>query len=93
MVVAHHLVVEDLALEARRVGDEVLLEDLEDLVAHALELLLNVVLVRAHEVAVVLARVALRVLLVLECVDDPPRRPPGADHILVRDGEETGVGR
>ena len=85
MVIALHLVVEDLGLLGGGVGDEGLLDDAEDVVADVDELGLDlglVVLDDGHLVGVA---------LLLDGGDDAPRRTTGTDDVLVGDGEEVAL--
>ena len=87
VVVALHLVVEHLALVRRGVHDEVVVQDGEDLLADARELVLHLGPVRLDLPGVGL--VALRALLVLDGTKDAPGRAAGADHVLVADAEQV----
>ena len=87
VVVALHLVVEHLALVRRGVHDEVVVQDGEDLLADARELVLHLGPVRLDLPRVGL--VALRALLVLDGTQDAPGRAAGADHVLVADAEQV----
>ena len=74
------------ALGVGRLGDEVLVEQLEDLVAHDLELRLDLE-------AVLLAELAAVVVLEADLVrgNDAPRRAARADDVLVRDREQVAL--
>ena len=85
VVIALHLVVEDLGLLGGGVGDEGLLDDAEDVIADVDELGLDlglVVLDDGHLVGIA---------LLLDGGNDAPGRTAGADDVLVGDGEEVAL--
>mmetsp|Transcript_25836 Transcript_25836/g.65743 ORF Transcript_25836/g.65743 Transcript_25836/m.65743 type:complete len:259 (-) Transcript_25836:40-816(-) len=86
-VVSLHLVVEHLGLASGRRGDEVAVEDGEDVVTDARELVLDLLAVLLDLGDVLL--VALVLLLLLDAGDDARRRTAGADDVLVGDREEV----
>lgn len=81
--------VEDLALARLGLGDEAVVEHIEDVLADLLELRLNLLAVIADD-ADVLVR-ALGLLLLLDAGDDAPRGTTRADHVLVGHGEEVAL--
>lgn len=81
--------VEDLGLAAGGLGDQVVVEYVEDVLADALELLLDLDAVVADGADVLLG--ALGLLLLLDGGDDAPRGPAGADDVLVGDAEEVAL--
>jgi hypothetical protein len=82
-----HLVVEDLALARLRLGDEAVIEDVEDILADVLELGLDLLAVFADD-SDVLVR-ALGLLLLLDAGNDTPRSTTGADYVLVGHGQQV----
>ena len=84
-----HLVVEDLGLAGLGRGNQVLVKDLENIIADLGELgldLLSVLLDKGD-----LRRVALGLLLLLDRGDYSPRRTAGTDDVLVGDGEKVAL--
>jgi hypothetical protein len=79
-------VVEDLGLAGLRRGDEVLVQDLEDVLADLGELGLDLLAVLLDEGD--LRLVALGLLLLLDGGDDPPGGAAGTDDVLVCDGQQ-----
>lgn len=84
-----HLVVEDLGLAGGGVGDEALVQDIENILANLLELELDLAAVLLDG-GDVLVR-ALGFLLLLDGGDDAPRGTAGADNVLVGDAEEVAL--
>jgi hypothetical protein len=82
-----HLVVEHLALARLGLGDEALVEDIEDILADILELRLDLLAVLADDADVLLR--ALGLLFLLDAGDDAPRSTTSADHVLVGHGEQV----
>ena len=85
VVIALHLVEEDLGFLGSGVGDEGLLDDTEDVIADVDELGLDlglVVLDDGHLVGI---------SLLLDGGNDAPRGTAGADDVLVGDGEEVAL--
>jgi hypothetical protein len=80
-------VVEDLALASLCLGDEALVEDVEDILADLLELKLDLLAVLADDTDVLVG--ALGLLLLLDAGDDAPRGTAGADDVLVGDGKKV----
>lgn len=78
-----------LGLSSLGSGDQVLVEDFEDVVADVRELGLDLLAVRLDLLH--LALVPLALFLLLDRADDPPRSPTRANHVLVRDGEEVAL--
>ena len=89
VVVTLHLVVEDLGLARLGGLDEVLIENLEDIVADLSELGLDLLAVLLDESD--LGLVALRLLLLLDRGDDSPRGTAGTNDVLVGDGQEIAL--
>jgi len=79
----------DFGLVAGRGLDEVVVEDIEDVVADVRELLLDLAAVVANAGDVGLVLLAL--LLLLNGRDDPPRSTAGTDDVLVSDGEQVAL--
>lgn len=84
-----HLVVKDLGLARLGLGDERLVEDIEDILADLLQLGLNLLAVVADDGDVLLG--ALGFLLLLDGRNNAPRGTAGANHVLVGDGEEIAL--
>ena len=84
-----HLVVEDLGLAGLGRGNQVRVEDVEDVVADLGELGLDLLAVLLDESD--LRRVALRLLLLLDRGDYSPRGTAGANDVLVGDGEKVAL--
>jgi len=82
-----HLVVEDLGLASLGLGDQSIVEDIEDILADLLELGLDLLAVVADG-GDVLVR-AFGFLLLLNGGDDSPRGPSCTDHVLVCDREKV----
>ena len=82
-----HLVVEDLRLARRGRGDEVLVENVEDILANLGKLTLDLLPLALDHFDLDL--VALRLLLLLDGGDDAPGRTASTDDVLVRNGEEV----
>ena len=86
---AIHLVVEDLGLARLGRGDEVLVEDLEDVLADIGQLVLDLLAVVLDQGD--LAGVALGLLLLLDGSNDSPRGTAGADNVLVSHREQIAL--
>ena len=84
-----HLVVEDLGLARLGLGDQGVVEHVEDILADLLELLLNLLSVLADG-GDVLVR-ALGLLLLLDRRDDAPRGTSCADDVLVGNGKQVAL--
>jgi hypothetical protein len=84
-----HLVVEDLGLAGSGRGDEVLVEDLEDILADLGELGLDLLPVRLDHGD--LSLVAFALLLLLDGGDDSPGCSSGTNDVLVGDGKEVSL--
>ena len=82
-----HLVVEDLGLASLSLGDEGLVQDIQHILAHLLQLSLDLLAVVTDSANVLIG--ALGLLLLLDGGDDAPGSTAGADHVLVRDGEQV----
>ena len=81
--------VEDLGLAGLGLGDERLVEDVEDILADLLELGLDLLAVVADGANVLLR--ALGLLLLLDRGDDAPRGTSCADNVLVGDGQKVAL--
>lgn len=66
-----------------------LVDHLHDIIAYARQLRFNLLPILVDPLHVVL--VPLRLLLLLDRGEDPPRCPPRADHVLVSDREEISL--
>ena len=84
-----HLVVEDLGLARSSGGNEVLVEDIENVVADLGQLGLDLLAVLLDQSD--LGRVALSLLLLLDRSDYSPRGTAGANDVLVGNGEEVAL--
>ena len=84
-----HLVVEDLALASLGLGNEALVENVEDILADLLKLKLDLLTVLADDANVLLG--ALGLLLLLDAGDDAPGGTSGSDDVLVGDGKEVAL--
>lgn len=89
VVVTLHLVVEDLGLAGAGVGDEVGVDEVEDVTADLVELALDGgdVLLDLLDLGVVAAAL----LLLLDGGDDSPGGTTGADDVLVGDAEKVAL--
>lgn len=83
VVVSLHFVIEHLGLLGRRVRDQALVDDVEDVVTDVDELGLDLRLVVFDDLHLV------AVALLLDAGNDAPRGSAGSDHVLVRDGQEV----
>ena len=81
--------VEDLRLAALSRGDQVLVENLEDVIADLSELGLDLLTVLLNEGN--LGFVALRLFFLLNRSDDSPGSTTGTDNVLVGDGQEIAL--
>ena len=81
--------VEDLALARLSLGDQELVQHVQHILAHLLELELNLLAVVADGAHVLVG--ALGLLLLLDGRDDPPRGTARADDVLVCDREEVAL--
>lgn len=81
--------VKDLGLARLGRGDQVLVKDLENVLADFGELILNLLAVLLDESN--LGRVALGLLLLFDRSDYSPRGTAGANDILVGDGEKVAL--
>ena len=84
-----HLVVEHLALTSLGLGNEALVENVEDILADLLKLKLDLLTVLADDANVLLG--ALGLLLLLDAGDDAPGSTSGSDDVLVGDGKEVAL--
>lgn len=82
-----HLVVEDLGLASLGLGNEGLVQNVEDIPADALEFLLDLQAVVTDDANVLLRTLGL--LLLFDGGDDTPRGTAGADNVLVRNGQKV----
>lgn len=82
-----HLVIEDFGLASLRVGDQALIEDVENILADLLELRLDLGAVIANDGNVLFRALAL--FLLFNRRDDAPRRTTGTDNILVGNAEKV----
>ena len=89
VVVALHLVVEDLGLAGFSLGDKGLIENIEDILADLLKLGFNLLTVVADGADVLIR--ALGLFLLLNGGDDSPGSTSCANHILVCDGKEVSL--
>lgn len=84
-----HLVVEDLGLARLGRGDQVLVKNVEDVVADLGKLVLNLLAVLLDKGD--LGRVALRLLLLLDGSNYSPRGAASTNDVLVGDGEKVAL--
>lgn len=82
-----HLVVEDLGLSSLGLGDESLIKNVKHILAHLLQLGLDLLAVIADDTDVLIG--ALVFLLLLDGGNDAPGGTAGADHVLVSDGKQV----
>ena len=87
VVVALHLKVEDLALGVAGLGDEILVEEGEDVAADLPQLLLDLLAVLLGHLLLPLGALS----LLLDRGDDPPRAAAGAHHVLVGHRQQISV--
>ena len=81
--------VEDLALARLGLGDQGVIEDVEDILADLLELGLDLLAVVADDGNVLVGTLLL--LLLLDRGDDAPRGTSGTNNVLVGDGKEVAL--
>merc|ERR1719267_213965 len=89
VIVSLHLLVEDLRLAAACLGDELVIQKLQDGVANLVEFTLNFGAVLLCKLGVVL--VALGLLLLLHAGDDTPSSTTAANGILVGNKQEIAL--
>jgi hypothetical protein len=82
-----HLVVENLGLASLSLGEESVIEDVEDILADLLQLGLDLLAVVTDNANVLIG--ALGLLLLLDGGDDAPGGTAGADHVLVGNGQKV----
>lgn len=82
-----HLVVEDLGLSSLGLGDESLVEDVEDILADLLQFGLDLLAVVTDNANVLIGTLGL--LLLLDGGDDAPGGTTGANDVLVGDGQKV----
>ena len=87
VVISLHLVEENLGLSRGGRGDEVLIEESDDVTAEGVQLLLDGLSVLLDLLDV--GGVALGLLLLLDGRDDPPGSTAGTDDVLVGDREQV----
>lgn len=81
--------VKDLALASLSLGDEALIENVEDILADLLELKLDLLAVLADDANVLVGTLGL--LLLLDAGNDAPGGTAGADDVLVGHGKEVAL--
>lgn len=84
-----HFVVEHLGLSGLGLGDQRLIEDVQDITAHGLQLILDLLAILADLGDVLL--VVFRLLLLLDAGDDAPRSTSGSDNVLVGDRQQVAL--
>lgn len=84
-----HFVIEDLWLARGGAGDEVLVEDAEDVGANVSELLFHLSSVIPDHLELLLGAFVL--LLLFDTGNYPPGGPPGANNVLVRHGQQVAL--
>ena len=82
-----HLVVEDLGLASLSLGDERLVQNIENILANTLQLVFDLLAVVTDDGDVLLG--ALGFLLLLDGGDDTPGSTAGANDVLVSNGEKV----
>lgn len=82
-----HLVVEDLGLASLSLGDERLVQNIENILANTLQLVLDLLAVVTDDGDVLFG--ALGFLLLLDGGDDTPGSTAGTNNILVSNGEKV----
>ncbi len=85
VVISLHLEIEDLALGVAGLGDEVLVQEGEDVPADLPELLLDLLAVLLGHLLLALGALG----LLLYGGDHPPGGAAGAHHVLVGDGQQV----
>lgn len=81
--------VKDLGLASLGLGNEGLVEDVENVLADLFKLGLDLLAVLADDLDVLVR--ALLLFLLLNRGDDAPRRTPGADDVLVGDRKQVAL--
>jgi hypothetical protein len=84
-----HLVVEHLGLASLGLGDQGRVKDVQDILAHLLQLSLDLLAVIPDDGNVLLR--ALGLLLLLDGGDDAPGGTAGTNNVLVSDGQEVAL--
>lgn len=84
-----HLVVEHLGLASLGLGDQRLVQDIQDILANLLQLSLDLLAVFANDGNVLLR--ALGLLLLLDGGDDAPGGTAGTNNVLVSNGQEVAL--
>lgn len=82
-----HLVVEDLGLASLSLGDERLVQNIENILANTLQLVLDLLAVVTDDGDVLFG--ALGFLLLLDGGDDTPGSTAGTNDVLVSNGEKV----
>ena len=82
-----HLVVEDLGLASLSLGDERLVQNIENILANTLQLVFDLLAVVTDDGDVLLG--ALGFLLLLDGGDDTPGSTAGTNDVLVSNGEKV----
>ena len=81
--------VEDLGFTRLRLGDEGLIENVEDILADTLEFGLDLLAVVANDANMLIG--ALGLFLLLDGGDNAPRGTSGSNDVLVSDGEQVSL--
>merc|ERR1712000_280966 len=89
VIITLHLVIEDLGLASLSRGDQVLVENVEDIFADLAELLLDCLTVFFDELD--LRLIAFGFLLLFDGCDDSPGGTTSTDDVLVGNGEEISL--
>jgi hypothetical protein len=84
-----HLVVEDLGLASLGLGDQRVIENIQDILADILKLLLDLITVLLDDTDVLVGSLGL--LLLLDGGDDAPRGTAGTNNVLVGNGEQVAL--
>ena len=84
-----HLIVKDLGLSRLRLGNQGIIQNLEDILTDLFQLILDLLTVVTDDGNVFFG--ALGFLLLFDGGDDPPGGTPSTNHVFVRDGKQVSL--
>jgi hypothetical protein len=89
MLVSIHFVIENLGFARLSLGDEELVEDVQDILANILQFGLDLLAIFADDRNMLIG--AFRFLFLFDGGNNPPRSTPSANHVLVCHGEQVAL--